>query len=706
VEDWLAGLNPQQRLAVETTEGPVLVLAGAGSGKTRTLTHRIAYLIYERGVPPERILAFTFTNKAAQEMRERVVQLAGDRARGVWVGTFHATAARLLRHTFPLLGRDPRFLVYDAEDARTVMRDVVRDLNWDERQWSPQSLLAQISRAKNQCQRPEDVEDGSFLGRRLYEAYRRYQRRLETLNAMDFDDLIMATVQLLEGGGGAQDALASRFDYVLVDEYQDTNHSQYRMIRGLAARTENLCAVGDDDQSIYGWRGADVRNILEFQRDFPDAAVVRLEENYRSTPIILHAANGVVCHNVGRLGKELWTRRSGGHPIEVFEASDEDAEAWWVAQTIHDLVQEGIGLGDVAVLYRTNAQSRALELALSRAGIGYRLVGGARFYERREVKDLIAYLRVVYNPGDDLSLVRIVNTPRRGIGEVALGRLRQYAAERGTTLYAALAEAHHVPDLAPPAARAALTLVEAFEGWRARVGTPLADLVLAVAEESGLAPYWRGEGTHEAEERLANLGELASEARRFEETQGTGDLGDFLGWVALLGDLDQTRDGHGVWLMTLHSAKGLEFPVVFLTGLEEGVLPHLRSVEDGDVEEERRLMYVGITRARDRLYMAFARQRTMAGRTVQNAPSRFLGEIPEESRRRARREAVSMTRQAPSAPGQPFRAGEKVRHPRFGWGTVVAQRGSGEDLEVTVAFPGGGVRSLLARYAQLEREQA
>ncbi len=701
----MTGLNPQQRVAVETTEGPVLVLAGAGSGKTRTLTHRIAYLVYDLGISPDRILAFTFTNKAAAEMRARVAQLVGPTARSVWVGTFHATAVRLLRQTLELVGRDPRFLVYDAEDARAVMRDVVRELNWDERQWSPQSLLAQVSRAKNLCQGPDDIEDGSFLGRRLYEAYRRYQARLDALNAMDFDDLIMSAVRLLEAGGEVQERLTGQFDYVLVDEYQDTNHSQYRMIRALASRHQNLCAVGDDDQSIYGWRGADVRNILEFQHDFPNAVVIRLEENYRSTAVILGAANAVVRHNQSRLGKELWTRREDGHPIHVFEAMDEEAEAWYVAQSIHDLVEQGVAADDIAVLYRTNAQSRALEMALTRSGINYRLVGGARFYERREVKDLVAYLRVIYNPGDDLSLARIINTPRRGIGEVALARLRAYAADSGLTLFGALSQAHHVPGLAPPAARAALALAELFEGWRARVGVPLTDLVLAVAEESGLAPFWRGEATHEAEDRLANLGELASEAKRFEEDQGLGELGDFLGWVALLGDLDQTQATGGVWLMTLHSAKGLEFPAVFLTGLEEGVLPHLRSVEDGDVEEERRLMYVGITRARDCLHLVHARQRTMNGRTMNNAASRFLSEIPDDVRESVVR-SPSPGRVSRPVGQEVFAAGERVRHPRFGWGTVVAQRGAGEDLEVTVAFPGGGVRSLLARYAQLEREQA
>lgn len=710
LKDWLAELNPEQRRAVELTEGPVLILAGAGSGKTRTLTYRIAYLVETLGVSPHTILAFTFTNKAAGEMRERVGNLVGQAARSMWVGTFHATAVRMLRESIHHLGRDSRFLVYDADDSRAVMREVVRELNWDDRQWSPQSLLAHVSQAKNQCRKPEDLEEGTFLARRVKEAYRRYQERLQKLNAVDFDDLIMLSVELLEQVPEARARYHQRFQYILVDEYQDTNHAQYRLIRALAAPHQNLCAVGDDDQSIYGWRGADLKNILDFQRDFPTAQVIRLEENYRSTATILGAANAVVRNNQSRLGKELWTRRPHGAKVRVVETPDEESEAWYVAQAIHDAVREGAKTSEVAVLYRTNAQSRALEMALSRAGIPYRLVGGARFYERKEVKDVVAYLRVIYNPGDDLSLSRVINVPRRGIGEVALGRLRAYASDHGLSLSETLSEAHKVPELAPPAARSCLQFHHLLVGWRNRAGVPLSDLVLAVAEESGLAPQLRNEHTAESEDRLANIGELASEAKRFQDEQGSDDLGDFLGWVALVSDLDsagQDQEG-GVWLMTLHSAKGLEFPRVFLTGLEEGVFPHLRAMEEGDVEEERRLMYVGLTRAEDVLTLSYARQRTMNGRTSMNAVSRFMDEIPEEVSEVVNpRTPVSgkVVDRPPSVVGV-FQNGDRVRHPRFGWGTVVASRGLGEDLEVTVAFPGGGVRSLLARYAQLEREQA
>lgn len=705
--DWTEGLNDGQREAVLTTEGAVLVLAGAGSGKTRTLTHRIGHLIEDLGVSPDRLLAFTFTNKAATEMQHRVWSQVGDRARPMWVGTFHATAARLLREALPLVDRDPRFLVYDQDDARTVMREVVRALNWDERQFPPAQILAQVSRAKNACRGPADVDDGTYLGRRLAEAYSLYQERLGRLNAMDFDDLILTAVTLLENAP-ALAKYPERFRYVMVDEYQDTNHAQYRLIRALAGHHGNLYAVGDDDQSIYGWRGAELRNILEFQRDYPNAVVIRLEQNYRSTAAILDAANAVVRHNRSRLGKELWTSRPAGSLVKCFAAADEEAEAWFVAQGIHDLVREGHAPDDVAVLYRTNAQSRSLELGLARAGIPYRLVGGARFYERREVKDLIAYLRVMYNPGDDLSLARIINVPRRGIGDVALARLKAYAESRAMPLATALDEAYQVPDLAPPAARAAAQLGAQFRQWRQRVGVPLPDVILAVAEESGLMPQLRAEHTPDAEDRMANIGELASEAKRFQDQRGDPDLGDFLGWVALVTDLDAVKaDRSGVWLMTLHSAKGLEFPVVFLTGLEERVFPHARALEaESDVEEERRLMYVGITRAQDQLFLTYARQRTLNGQTLNNPVSRFWDEVPAHMRQVVQGRAAAPAYTPAGGRARAFAEGERVRHPRFGWGTVVTSRGDGEELEVTVAFPGGGIRSLLARYAQLEREDA
>jgi DNA helicase-2/ATP-dependent DNA helicase PcrA len=701
----LSQLNAQQRLACETTEGPVLVLAGAGSGKTRTLTFRMAYLIRQLGVPADQILAFTFTNKAAQEMRGRVEELVGGLVRTMWLGTFHAIAARILRQEIGHLGYNPRFAIYDAEDSRNLVREILRELGLDDKKWPPAQFLAQISRAKNAFQGVEDWEDTSFWGQQVYEVYRRYQERLRALNALDFDDLIFLTVRLFDRHPEVRDDYHRRFRYILVDEYQDTNLAQYRMIRHLAEGHRNLCVVGDDDQSIYGWRGADIRNILEFQREFPEAVVIRLEENYRSTGNILAAANAVVRHNRQRLGKVLWTRKPEGERIAFYQAPDESAEAWQAAQIIGLAVQKGLKPSDCAILYRTNAQSRAFEMALGRVGLSYRLVGGKRFYERKEVRDLIAYLKVVYNPQDDMALLRVINFPRRGLGEVALERLTQFQRQHGLSLYEALTQAEAVPGLSPAGQRAALELCEAFTRWRSWAESgDLAELVRMVAEESGLMPLYRREGTTEAEDRLENLGELISEAHRFQEDQGSRELGDFLGWLALVSEWDQTDEGgEGVWLMTVHSAKGLEFPLVVVTGLEEGLFPHQRAFEEATgVEEERRLFYVAMTRARERLVLMRAESRTVQGRTQANLPSRFLAEIPEELL-----EPVDFAR--PRSPvaergATCFNLGETVTHPRFGRGTVVATRGEGEETEVTIAFPGGGVRSFLAKYAQLIKE--
>ncbi|MCY0885589.1 MAG: UvrD-helicase domain-containing protein [Firmicutes bacterium] len=712
--DLLAALNERQREACLTTEGPVLVLAGAGSGKTRTLTYRIAYLMQEQGVDPSSILAFTFTNKAANEMKERVRALVGTIADRMWIGTFHAIAVRILRRDIAVLGYDPHFLVYDADDSRQLMREILKELDLDEKQWPAASVLARISRAKNDLITPETWQDLSFAGRRIQAAYTRYRDRLKALNALDFDDLILMTDLLFERHPEVLEQYHRRFRYILVDEYQDTNQSQYRMIRDLARGSGNLCAVGDDDQSIYGWRGADMSIILNFQRDFPEAKVVRLEENYRSTGTILAAANAVVRHNRERLGKELWTRRGDGEPIRRYEAADEESEAWFIAQSLHEAVRRGYKLSDCAVLYRTNAQSRAIEMALSRAGIPYRMVGGTRFYDRREVKDLLAYLRVAYNPLDELALDRIVNVPRRGIGEVALSRLHGFRTRMGISLFEALERAEEVPDLAGAAQRASKELAALFRRWQAAAAEPggLAELVERVARESGLAASLHQERGREAEERQENIGELISEARRFEQqVDGQGTLGDFLSWVALATDLDaagEAAEGQGgVWLMTLHSAKGLEFPVVILAGLEEGLLPHGRSLDDAHaLEEERRLFYVGITRARDALFLTQAKSRTIQGRVGPTTPSRFLAEVPPELWQPSSLPRHLDRANRPPVTAVEMREGMKVRHPRFGWGTVVSTRGQDADLEVTIAFPNGGVRAFLARFAQLTYEEA
>ncbi|MHB1612455.1 MAG: ATP-dependent helicase [Sulfobacillus sp.] len=700
-------LNSEQRRACEIVEGPLLLLAGAGSGKTRTLTYRMAHLIAAHGVNPGQIVAFTFTNKAAREMKERIDGLVGDRSRWMWVGTFHAIAVRILRENIEVLGYQPRFLVYDADDSKALLREIVRNLGWDDKQWAPGMFMGAISRAKNAFVGPEGWTDNSFTGQRVGQVYQAYQKRLRELNALDFDDLIYLTVALFDRAPDVLKRYQERFRHVFVDEYQDTNLAQYRMIRHLASGSQNICAVGDDDQSIYGWRGADMRNILEFQRDFPGAKIIKLEQNYRSTETILKAANAVVAHNESRLGKSLWTDQGLGDKLRVFRASDEESEAWYAAEVIHEQVRKGRRLSDCAILYRTNAQSRAFEMALTRAGISYRLVGGKRFYDRKEVKDVLAYLKVLFNGQDDISLARVVNFPRRGIGDIALQRIRDFASDHGISLLEALSQAPLVPGLTSSAQRSGLELAKLFTRWNESMpALSLKEVVEKVAEESGMLPLYRKERGSDGEDRIENIGELVSVAKRFEEEQNTRDLGEFLGWVALVSDWDQTQDdAGGVWLMTLHSAKGLEFPVVLMGGLEEGVLPHLRSLEEGTVEEERRLMYVGITRAREELHLTNAETRTMLGRTMANPASRFLKEIPVElvyvADHPTHMDRVS--RVGDNAVTD-FSVGERVRHPRFGWGTVVALRGDAENTELTIAFPGGGVRSFLAKFAQLSRE--
>ncbi|PSR33171.1 MAG: ATP-dependent DNA helicase PcrA [Sulfobacillus benefaciens] len=706
--DLLDQLNSEQRRACETVQGPLLLLAGAGSGKTRTLTYRMAHLISTHGVHPSQILAFTFTNKAAREMKDRIDSLVGDRSRWMWVGTFHAVAVRILRENIEVLGYQPRFLVYDADDSKALLRDIVRSLGWDDKQWAPGMFLGAISRAKNAFVGPENWNDNSFTGQRVGQVYHAYQNRLRELNALDFDDLIFNTVALFDKAPDVLRRYQDRFHYVFVDEYQDTNLAQYRMIKHLASGSHNICAVGDDDQSIYGWRGADMRNILEFQRDFPGAKIIKLEQNYRSTETILNAANAVVAHNEARIGKSLWTEQGHGEKLRVFRAADEESEGWYAAEVIHEQVRKGRKLSDCAILYRTNAQSRAFEMALTRAGISYRLVGGKRFYDRKEVKDVLAYLKVLFNGQDDVSLARVVNFPRRGIGDIALQRIRDFAAERQISLLEALGQVAMVPGLTSSASRAGLELARLFERWNAMLpALSLKEIVNQVAEESGMLPLYRKERGSDGEERIENIGELISVAKRFEEEQNTRDLGEFLGWVALVSDWDRTEDdAGGVWLMTLHSAKGLEFPVVILGGLEEGVLPHLRSLEEGSVEEERRLLYVGITRAREELHLTHTETRTMLGRTLANPVSRFLEEIPREliytPERPSRMDRVARPMGAEILDN--FSVGERVRHPRFGWGTVVAMRGDADNTELTIAFPGGGVRSFLAKFAQLSRE--
>ncbi|MDQ7819717.1 MAG: DNA helicase PcrA [Armatimonadota bacterium] len=705
--DLLADLNEPQRRAVLHPGGPLLILAGAGSGKTRVLAYRLAYLVRHQGVPPSRILAVTFTNKAAGEMRERVDRLLGAAvARAAWIGTFHHICSRILRRHGERVGVARDFLIYDEDDQRAVVRQCLRDLGLDERRFPPGVVLALIDRAKN-----EALDHLAFARRASgwYEetvarVYQAYQKALAERNALDFDDLLLQTLRLFEEAPDVLQEYQERFLHILVDEYQDTNHAQYLLIRTLAARHRNLCVVGDDDQAIYRWRGADVRNILEFERDYPDATVITLEQNYRSTQAILRVAGEVIARNPHRHRKVLWTANPPGDPVVRYEARDGHDEARFVADEILRLVRsDGLRYRDVAVLYRTNAQSRLFEEQFLRSGIPYTIVGGLRFYERKEIRDILAYLRLALTPADDDSLRRVLNVPRRGIGEVSVQRLEAYARAHGIALLEAMGRPDALEDLPRPARAAAAD----FAALMARLAdrarrVPPADLIEIALAETGYQAMLEAEGTDEAHSRLENLRELVTVAREFQEVSGEDSLEAFLQHVALITDVDTwTQEVDRVTLMTLHAAKGLEFTVVFLVGLEEGLFPHARALEEeGGLEEERRLCYVGMTRARRRLYLTHARMRAAFGSALPGVPSRFLDEIPPD---------LLVPLQVPPAPAEVDldrdvsvpSVGDRVRHAHFGEGRVLEVEGEGARAVITVQFA-QGVKRLAVGYAPLE----
>jgi DNA helicase-2/ATP-dependent DNA helicase PcrA len=684
----LESLNPTQLDAVEHTEGPLLILAGAGSGKTRVLTHRIAYILDQGLAAPEEVLAITFTNKAAGEMKDRVALLVGPDSRKMWVSTFHAFCARILRVHAEKLGYKREFTIYDgADQVRLVKRSIV-ELGKDPKRFNPRSFAAQISAAKNVLATPDDYlrSTEGYIAENVAEVYDLYQRRLYENNAMDFDDLIMQTVALLEVFPEVRERYQTRFKYIHVDEYQDTNHAQYRLVNILAAAHRNLCVVGDDDQSVYSWRGADIRNILDFERDYPEAKVVKLERNYRSTQTILDAANAVVANNASRKPKELWTAGPQGERIRIFTASDEYAEARFVVSDIERLIDAGARPADVSVFYRTNAQSRALEDVLVREGVPYQVVGGVRFYERAEIKDAMAFLAVISNPSDSGALERIINVPKRGLGATSVARLQEHARRNGVSLYDALADAD-AADLTGAAKKACRAVRDLFEGWRvAAQEVPPAELIGAVLDESGYRAELVAENTVESESRLENLEELINAAREYERVEPEPTLAGFLQEQALYSEQDAlSGEGGRVALMTLHNAKGLEFDHVFVVGMEEGTFPHARSLDEQNLEEERRLAYVGITRARRSLTLTYAKLRSSWGEREYQMPSRFLSEIPEGLKSGtitgspAGRGGWGMALQGRSR-GEPeravsgavqYRAGEKVRHARFGVGEVV-----------------------------------
>jgi DNA helicase II / ATP-dependent DNA helicase PcrA len=713
-ETYLADLNPAQREAVLTTEGPVLVIAGAGSGKTRVLTHRVAHLLAAVGAKPQEILGITFTNKAANEMRERLERLLPSGVRGLWILTFHAACGRILRREAPRLGYRTNFTIYDQADQVRLTKQCLEELERDPKRFVPRGIHAQISNAKNQLISPDEYRNrvASFYDQTVADVYDLYQKRLFASNAVDFDDILMLTVDVLERFPDALERWQKAFRYVLVDEYQDTNHAQYRLLQLLAAKHQNLFAVGDPDQSIYAFRGADIRNIMEFERDFPGTKTIPLEQNYRSTNNILSAANGVIRHNRERKEKNLWSELGEGEPVRVIEVEDEHAEARYVAANIAALVEEGYSGAEIAVFYRTNAQSRVLEDVLVRQGVAYQVIGGPRFYERAEIKDLVAYLQVIDNPYDAVSLQRIANRPRRGIGDSSLARLQSYADSHGISLWEAteFAEEAGVGSAPQKAVAQFRTLIQSLQAGALDMSLP--DLIERVLEQSGTMDALEAERTIEAQGRQENLQELVGVAREYQETAPEPNLSNFLQEISLYSDQDAIRgEGSLVTLMTIHNAKGLEFRAVFLIGMEEGIFPHSRSIEENSIEEERRLAYVGMTRARERLTLLHASSRSLWGNRGYNLASRFLDELPDAHTERDRLRPTSWSNY-----GQPIASasgsrvqddpptlatGDSVRHGTLGEGVVTRIEPGGV---VTVRFAEDGAeRRLMLDYAPLER---
>lgn len=739
--DCTYGLNPQQAEAVINTEGPMLIMAGAGSGKTKVLTCRVANLL-QKGVRPYRILAITFTNKAAAEMRERVNNMSGPAAKDVWLFTFHAFCARFLRMEIDKLpGYGGNFAIYDTADSQNLIKQILKEMNLDDKRFQPSGILSRISNAKNALQDAAAFarQAGDFYEQKVADIYSRYEQKLQLNNALDFDDLLMLSIKLLQENKEVREKYQDRFDYLLVDEYQDTNHAQYLLTKFLAAKHRNICVVGDADQSIYGWRGADIQNILDFEKDYPDAKVIKLEQNYRSTQIILDAANAVIENNTGRKPKNLWTENKSGADIIYFQAVDERDEARFVIEQLQNLQRtENKKLGDMAILYRTNTQSRIFEEMLIKSGISYNMVGGLKFYERKEIKDIIAYLRVIFNPADSLSLLRIINVPKRGIGDASLAKIQAYAAANNVSLFEAVSNAAAIDGLSSRFISKLDDLAGIiFELMNLANEAPVEDLIDRVLRDTGYLEELENERTPQAQSRIDNLHELISVAQEFAASEEENNLENFLAHVALVSDIDDTELGEdAITLMTLHSSKGLEFPVVFLVGMEEGLFPHARTLMDEtEIEEERRLCYVGITRAKEKLFLSSTKMRTIYGNTVTYPPSRFLQEIPAHLVKTIKRqerfsalenfkqvsEKYSARPQKPASTFNPhsfmpqkpaaaaggtgtrFNTGDRVSHSKWGEGMVVSVKDSPDGQEVKVAFAGAGVRSLLTKYAVLKK---
>ncbi len=726
--DLLHGLNPQQQRAVEAPDGPVLVLAGPGSGKTRVLTHRVAYLVEHRKIAPRNILAVTFTNKAAREMRERLEKILGvARAGELTLGTFHAICARWLRRDGPEIGLGRDFVIYDEDDQQQLIKRALQELNIDDKKYKPSAVLNAISNAKNELIAPDQYQPPSYWHEMVRRVYPVYQELLRNSNGLDFDDLLMEVVRLFDQCPSVLARYQDRYQHILVDEFQDTNTAQYTLLRQLSSRIHNLFCVGDEDQSIYKWRGADYRNINRFREHHPRLTEIVLEQNYRSTQTILDAARGVIDRNAHRTRKNLFTDRSGGASIMVYEAYNQDDEAQYVVDTIQQTIKaHQYQLADFAVFYRTNAQSRAIEDAFVRSGMPYRLVGGTRFYARREIKDVLAYLRLVHNPHDTVSLLRVINVPSRGIGAKTLEAWDAAARQRNQTPYQLISElgskdAPNLPGLTAKSRQALLAFAQMIDRWidSKQRGDNVAALIDLILKDSGYRAYI-DDGTDEGKDRLDNVKELRNVASDYTRAVGDDPLAEFLEDVALVADVDSLKDqADAPVLMTLHSAKGLEFPMVFITGMEEGLLPHSRSLEDPDeMAEERRLCYVGITRAKDRVILTYAFRRTMWGSNDVSKPSRFLDDIPKNlisgmnsfagikpKEAAARRASTWDTQPTPSpatrAPS--FRAGQRVKHATFGEGIVIESRLDRNDEEVTIAFKKAGIKRLLASFANLQK---
>ncbi|WP_295816035.1 DNA helicase PcrA [uncultured Veillonella sp.] len=724
----LTGLNKEQQQAVQHTEGPLLILAGAGSGKTKVLTVRIAHLLAQ-GVNPYEILAITFTNKAAKEMKSRVEGLVGDVANRIWLSTFHSFCAKFLRFEIDsFLGYNSNFTIYDTSDSQAVIKAALKALNLDDKYYPVGAMIAAISDAKNQLLFASDFRKQArdFYQQKVADVYEYYERELRKNNALDFDDLLLVAVKLLQSNAAVLDKYSHRFRYVMIDEYQDTNHAQYLLAKLLASHWKNIAVVGDADQSIYAWRGADIQNILDFEKDYPNCRSIKLEQNYRSTKIILDAANAVIDNNEGRPEKNLWTDKTEGTKIQHFTAQSEHEEAAFIGDTIakkHDI--HDVPYGDMAILYRTNAQSRVLEEALIKRALPYTMVGGTKFYDRKEIKDVLAYLRVLYNPFDDLSLLRIINVPKRSIGATTVAKLQDYAREKGTSLFMTLTQLHLIDSIKGKTKEKLeefgiliFTLVSEMED------KTVLDILESILDRTSYLAQLEESTDPQDQARAENIGELLSVAKDFQDTNPSGTVEDFLEQVALVNDVDSFEQEEAkVTLMTLHAAKGLEFPIVFLCGLEEGLFPHSRTLMNPEeIEEERRLAYVGITRAEKELYISNATTRTVFGRTSSYLPSRFIDEIPEElvdGLRAKRKVPDDIKRHIPqhmSVTSRPvtkpivrneviadWKVGDTAIHSKWGNGKVINVTGEGAGMKLTIEFPTQGVRVVMAKFAPVKK---